>query len=167
MFSLPCSALVMLMRCAGDAPQSCTTFCTNYHAGTTYLRVGGGRPKPFSLRCGCLSGAASAHMETQTQRHTRHSGRDTDTERDAEPETYRQRHTRHTPSQSSPIASSQTQRHRDTETQRHRETPKDQDPTAAVHQLRWRGKATHPNLRRCANGKWLWSFMKPSSHDGV
>ena len=122
MFSLPCSALVMLMRCAGDAPQFCTTFCTNYHAGATCLRAGGGLLKPFSLRCGCQSGAASAHMETQTQRHTRHSGRDTDTERDAEPETYRQRHTRHTPSQSSPIASSQTQRHRDTETQRHRDT---------------------------------------------
>ena len=122
MFCLPCSALVMLMRCAGDAPKFCTTFCTKYHAGATCLRVGGGRLKPFSLRCGCQSGAASAHMETQTQRHTRHSGGDTDTERDAEPETYRQRHTRHTPSQSSPIASSQTQRHRDTETQRHRDT---------------------------------------------
>ena len=122
MFSLPCSALVMLMRCAGDAPQFCTTFCTNYHAGATCLRAGGGRLKPFSLRCGCQSGAASAHMETQTQRHTRHSGRDTDTERDAEPETYRQTHTRHTPSQSSPMASSRTQRHRDTETQRHPKT---------------------------------------------
>ena len=138
MFSLPCSALVMLMRCAGDAPQSCTTFCTNYHAGTTCLRVGGGRPKPFSLRCGCLSGAASAHMETQTQRHTRHSGRDTDTERDAEPETYRQTHTRQTPSQSSPMASSRTQRHRDTETQRHPRT-----------------KTSRPRSINCAGGAEL------------
>ena len=38
----------------------------------------------------------------------------------------------------------------------YRKTPQDQDPTAVVHQLRWMGRATHRNLRRCANEKWLW-----------
>ena len=33
---------------------------------------------------------ARAHSETLTQRHTRHSDRDTDTERDTKPEAYRQ-----------------------------------------------------------------------------
>ena len=45
--------------------------------------------------------------------------------------------------------------------------PQDQNPTAAVPQLRWRGRATHPNLRRCAQGKWLWFFGNPSSHELV
>ena len=35
------------------------------------------------------------------------------------------------------------------------------------HQLRWRGRSTHRNLRLCADGKWLWSFMNSNSHEGV
>ena len=34
--------------------------------------------------------------------------------------------------------------------------PQDQDHTAAVNQLCSRGKSTHRNMRRSANGKWLW-----------
>jgi hypothetical protein len=113
--------------------------------------------------CKCTHGNADA--ETHTTFRQRHRYRKRRRARDIQAET----HTTHTVTvvANCVLTDTETQRHRDTETQRHRETPKDQDPTAAVHQLRWRGKATHPNLRRCANGKWLWSFMKPSSHDGV
>ena len=36
--------------------------------------------------------------------------------------------------------------------------PQDQDHTAAVNQLCSRGKSTHRNMRRSANGKWLWLY---------
>ena len=43
-----------------------------------------------------------------------------------------------------------------------RATAKDQDLTAAVNLLRWRARSTHQNMRRCANGKWLWSHLQPT-----
>ena len=109
-------------------------------------------PMWVSVRgCKCTHGNADA--ETHTTFRQRHRYRKRRRARDIQAET----HTTHTVTvvANGVLKDTETQRHRDTE------TPQDQDPTAAVHQLRWRGRATHRNLRRCAHRKWLWCFGNP------